>query len=182
MSLNPVLLDPVLVGRVIKPWGISGEVVVEPITENAARFEAGAQLWLGEAMTVVIHARPAGDRWVVLFEGINDRTDADALRGAELMVESSSLLVLEDDRYYVHDLIGCRLESPDGTFLGTVAAVVPGARDCLEVETRGRRALVPMARAFLRAVDMVGRRIVLEPPEGLLETTSIPQPARKGGR
>ena len=134
--------NSVVVGRVVKPWGIAGGVVVESMTDNPSRFQSGAQMWLGEELCTVSSARRDKERWVVRFEGVGDRDEAEALRGAELVVDASALQPLAGDQYYVHELIGCRVESPEGESLGTVTGVVPGPRDWLEVEGRGRQGVV----------------------------------------
>lgn len=161
--------DPVLVGRIIRPRGLIGEVIVEPLSDSPSRFEAGAELWLGEVSLIVARARPDKERWVLLFEGVTSRDEAEKLRGGELEVDASSLPSLDEDRYYFHDLVGCCLEDPAGTSLGKVTGVVPGTPGWLEVDHDGKTALVPMVRVFLMEVDLAGKRIVFDPPTGLLE-------------
>ena len=163
--------DPVLVGRVIRPRGLIGELIIEPLSDHPSRFEAGAELWLGETAMTIAKARPDGQRWVVLFEGVSSRDEAEVLRGSELVVDSSSLSPLDDDSYYFHDLVGCRLEDSEGTYLGTVTGVVPGTPGWLEFDRDGKSALIPMVRAFLSEVDIAGRRIVLDPPAGLVDAS-----------
>ncbi len=165
--------DPVLVGRVIRPRGLRGEVVVEPLSDHPSRFEAGAELWLGGSFLTVAKARPDKERWVLLFEGVTSRDEAEELRGGELVVDASSLPPLDDDRYYFHDLVGCRLEDSGGTCLGTVTGVVPGTPGWLEIDHDGKTALVPMVKAFLREVDLEGNRIVIDLPTGLLEASGV---------
>ena len=165
--------DPVLVGRVIRPRGLRGEVIVEPLSDHPSRFEAGAELWLGGNSLIVAKARPDKERWVLLFEGVTSRDEAEELRGGELVVDASSLPLLDDDRYYFHDLVGCCLEDSGGTRLGTVTGVVPGTPGWLEIDHDGKTALVPMVRAFLREVDLEGNRIVIDPPAGLLEASGM---------
>lgn len=164
--------DPVIVGRVARPHGIAGEVVVEPESGHSASFEPGAELWTGERWMTVLQARPDRRRWCVRFDAAADRDAAEALRGIELWVEADRLQALEAGEFYVHDLVGCRVERPDGRGLGTVRAVISGPRDWLEVEHQGRTTLLPMARDLLHAVDLEARRIVVEVPEGLIETTA----------
>jgi 16S rRNA processing protein RimM len=157
------------VGLVIRPRGIAGEVVVEPLSDHPSRFEAGAQVWLDGAAMSIASARPDGSRWVLLFEGVTSREAAEALRGSELLVDSSLLPPLDEGSYYLHDLIGCSVEEVGGARLGTVTGVVPGAPGWLDIEDDGRSALVPMVRAFLRVVDLEEKRIVIDPPAGLIE-------------
>ncbi len=163
--------DPAVVGRVVRPHALAGEVVVEPMASSSAHFEPGAVLWMEARWVTVQRSRPRGDRWVVLLEGIADRDAAEAIRNVELFVDGGSLPELDDDRYYVHDLIGCRVEDPAGADLGMVVAVVPGPQDWLEVERAGERSLLPMARDWLQDIDIDARRIVIDAPQGLEEAT-----------
>lgn len=165
--------DPILVGRVIKPHGIRGEVVVEPETDNPDRFSPGARLWLGPSMAphTVDGARLHGGRWVVALLGIDTRDRAEALRGQEVVVDSSELPELETDSFWIHDLVGCRLERPDGEVLGTVEDVVispRGGHDWLRLdEGPGGGRLVPMLRHWLVRVDLEAGTIVMDLPDGI---------------
>lgn len=173
MSIPHSPADPVLVGRVIRPRGIIGEVIVEPLSDQPSRFEVGAELWLGGSSLIVTKARPDKDRWVLLFEGVTSIEDAEKLRDGELVVDASSLPPLDDDHYYFHDLVGCCLEDSSGASLGTVRGVVPGTPGWLEVDHDGKIALVPMVRAFLIEVDLAAQRIIIDPPAGLFEASGV---------
>jgi len=177
VSNQPSPADPVLVGRIIRPRGIIGEVVVEPLSDRPSRFEAGAELWVGEKCLAVARARPDKDRWVLQFDGVTCREAAEELRGAELEVDASSLPPLDDDHYYFHDLVGCCVEDVQGSRLGRVTGVVPGVPGWLEIDHESKSALVPMVRAFVREVDLDGKRIVIDPPVGLLEASGIDRTA-----
>ena len=182
MSSGGPPTDPAIVGRVARPHGLSGEVVVKPSNEGSSTFEPGSRLWLNDGWTSVLRCRPDRGRFVVLLEGIEDRDAAESVRGAELMIDGVELPQLEADRYYVHDLVGCRVEDAGGEFLGEVVAVVPGPRDWLEVEKDGTIGLVPMAREILEGVDLDAKRIVVNPPEGLLDATAAPAKERSDRR
>lgn len=164
--------DPAVVGRVVRPRGLVGEVVVELLQAAAAPWAEGRSVWLQEAWRRVVRCRVDNKgRWVIALEGIGDREAAEALRGAVVVIEAGELPELEQDNYYIHDLIGCRVQDVGGDDLGEVVAVVHGPQDQLEVERDGRRSLVPMARALMKEVDVQGRRIVVDVPPGLREVT-----------
>jgi 16S rRNA processing protein RimM len=158
---------------VIRPRGIIGEVIVEPLSDHPSRFEEGAELWLDGCPLTIAKARRDKDRWVLLFEGVTSMDEAEKLRGGELVVDASSLPPLEDNNYYFHDLVGCCLEDSGGTRLGVVTGVVPGTPGWLEVDHDGKTALVPMVHAFLMEVDLEDKRIVIDPPAGLFEASGI---------
>lgn len=103
--------------------------------------------------------------------GVGDRDAAEALRGEEIAVAAADLPELAGGRYYVHDLIGCRVEDPAGADLGEIVGVVGGPQDWLEIEQDGERSLVPMVEPLLKEVDIEARRVVIDPPPGLAEVT-----------
>jgi 16S rRNA processing protein RimM len=103
--------------------------------------------------------------------GIEDRDAAEALRGLRLFVPRDRLPPPEPDEFYNDDLIGVAVETVDGTALGTVVSVQDfGAGAMLEVgAARGRTVLVPFTRDVVPVVNLSVRRIVIDPPEGLLD-------------
>ena len=168
---RPAPADPASVGRVVKPHGLDGELVIEAADPSSSQFEPGTALWLSGRWRTVSKSRQAGARWVIGLEGVADRDAAEALRGEELAVEAETLPKLERDRYYVHDLVGCGVEDAEGRYLGVVVGIAPGPHDRLEVESGEGRMQVPMVQAWLREVDLDKRRIVIDPPAGLAAAT-----------
>jgi len=162
--------DPAAIGRVVRPHGLAGEVVVEP--RGHLDVEALPELWIADSWRRVRRARidPKG-RWVLALQGVDDRDAAEQLRGAEITIDAAALPAPEQDSYYIHELVGCRVEDGDGNQLGTVVAVLSGPQDVLEIESSGERSLVPMARDLLREIDIDERRIVIDAPAGLSEVT-----------
>jgi len=153
---------------------LAGEVVVAPVDSSPVSFEPGSIFWMGGRWLPVTRGRVVNKgRWVIALEGITDRDAAEEIRGTELVVEADELPELEAGHYYIHDLVGCRVEDTAGDDLGEVVAVVPGPQDRLEIERDGHRSLVPMVRALLKEVDLQGRRIVIDPPPGLAEATTL---------
>lgn len=154
------------VGRVGKAHGLRGEVVVTWITNlidertrPGSRFRATGGPILGEDWLTIATARPHQDRWLVRFEGVDDRTAADRLRGIVLEAEP---LATEGD-VFVHELVGKLLVDQHGTEHGTVVALVANpASDLLEL---GDGRLVPLA--FYRSHD--GERVEVDVPAGLLD-------------
>jgi 16S rRNA processing protein RimM len=136
------------------------------------RFTAGAQLGAGTGRTLTVDAvRPHAGNLLVRFAGVTDRAAAAALRGVLLTVEITELPDLDDpDEFYDHQLEGLAAVGPDGAKLGTVREVRHApASDLLVVETDRGEALVPFVRAIVPEVDLAGRRVVLDPPAGLLD-------------
>ena len=167
--------DMVLVGRVARPHGIRGHVVVNPETDFVAeRFHAGAELWTrlnGREQTLrVTDARVEGRRPILGFEGFGTVEAAEPLAGAELRVPESDLQPLPEGSYYLHQLAGCRVETTEGATVGTVARVEGGAGAAvLVVDGATGEVLVPLAQEICVGIDVEARLIRVRMPEGLLE-------------
>jgi 16S rRNA processing protein RimM len=168
-----------VVGRVIKAHGITGEVVVDVRTDDpGSRFAVGSTLrgrtprGGGERDFVVDAARDHSGRLLVRLAGIGDRDAADALRGTLFLVDSADLPpIAEPDEFYDHQLEGLRVHTVSGAEIGTVAEVLhTAASELLSVKTdSGREVLVPFVSAIVTSVSLADRTIVIDPPEGLLE-------------
>ena len=172
---EPVWDDLVTVGRIVRPHGNKGHVVVAVETDfGPERFRAGATFWRlrdGQpAIARIVESRAHGERWVIALDGVQSIDDAEALRDAPLRVAVEALVPLGPDRYYVHDLAGCRVETTDGRDVGPVDRVELGTgTPVLVVAGRRGEVLVPFAEVICKWIDVPARRIVIDPPEGLLE-------------
>jgi len=107
----------------------------------------------------------------VAFDGVTDRAAASALTGTTLVVESADLPPTENpDEFHDADLLGLRVHSVDGADIGELADIVHGpGGDLLVVRVEGREVLVPFVREMVPTVDVRAGRVVIDPPEGLLE-------------
>jgi 16S rRNA processing protein RimM len=165
----------VTVGRIVRPHGNRGQVVVAPETDfGADRFKVGATLGLWrdgrvESLTIV-ESRPQKGRWIVGFDRSTSIDEAETLRNAELQIPAEALHALEAGQYYAHDLVGCRVESVDGAVIGRVRSVDLAAGTPLLVVGSDRgEVLVPLAEPICRRIDLVAQVIVIDPPEGLID-------------
>jgi 16S rRNA processing protein RimM len=168
-----------VVGRVARPHGLRGDVVIKPETDFVAeRFRPGATVWTRSAgrdeQLTIASARVQNGRPVVGFEGLSSIEAAEQLAGLELRVPEESLQPLEPGRYYEHELVGCAVETADGAAVGTVVRVDSGAGGSrLVVEGARGEILVPLAADICVEVDVAGRRIRIAPPAGLLELNEV---------
>jgi len=165
----------VVVGRIGRPHGIRGEVTVETRTDEPdERFAPGATLFVDAPVSslVVQRAHWHSGRLLLHFEGVDDRSAAEALRGLLLHVDREPSEVPEDpEEFYDSALIGCSVAQLDGTALGEVCDVVHlPAQDLLVVRLADEReVMVPFVEAIVPTVDMAARHIVIDPPGGLLD-------------
>jgi 16S rRNA processing protein RimM len=164
------------VGRIGRPQGIKGEVTVEVRTDDPEdRFGAGRVLQTDppeRGPLTVAGSRQQGRYLVVHFAGVADRNDAELLRDTVLRVPVADLPPLADeDEYYDTQLVGLAAELADGSALGEVTDVLhlPGGDVLVVRRSHGAEALVPFVRAIVPTVDLPGGRVVIEPPDGLLD-------------
>lgn len=167
----------VVVGRVAKAHGITGELAVDVRTDSPdQRFAVGTVLAtrLRDGSTrelTVAAARSHRGRLLVRFGEVLTRDVAETLRGALLLADTATLPPTGDpEEFYDHELEGLRAELADGTVVGTVLEVLhsPGG-ELLSVDRDGPTFLVPFVHAIVPVVDIAGGRVVLDPPEGLLD-------------
>jgi 16S rRNA processing protein RimM len=164
-----------VVGHIARAHGIRGQVIVNLETDfPEERFYPGAELFVnrgGEVSPMVITtARFQHDRPVIGLEGIGDMNAANALAGVELRVPVERLAALPEGAFYHHHLIGCQVETVDGAPVGVVSKVEGTmGRSRLVLDTERGELLIPLVAAICTTIDPESKRIVIAPPEGLLD-------------
>jgi 16S rRNA processing protein RimM len=164
-----------VVGRIARAHGNRGQVIVNLVTDFPdARFHAGAELFTQRGTRVealrLTSVRFQHERPVVGIEGVDTMNDAEALAGQELRVPLERLMPLPAGTFYHHDLVGCQVETRAGAPVGVVRDVdasFGGAR--LVVDGAAGEVLIPLVAAICTAVDPGAKRIVIDPPDGLLD-------------
>lgn len=153
------MADLLEVGRIAKPHGLRGEVIVSLSTDRTERLDAGTVLETDRGPLTVVSAVPHQHRWRVRFDGMATREDVEPLHGLVLRAEP----VDDPDAWFVHDLIGAEVVLVDGTAVGTCTAIAENpAYDMVEIDDA---TLVPMP--FV--TDFADGRITIDPPDGLLD-------------
>lgn len=168
--------EAVLVGEVIAPHGVRGEVAVKVHSDVPGRFAPGSGVvgrFAGGALRrlEVVSARPHKGRQLVGFAGVESRDDAESLRGVLLEVPESEVPQAPEGHYYFFQLEGCRCIDRSRGEVGVVEEVAEGGGGVLLLVrgTDGRRIPVPFVEVVVTAVELEDRRILLELPEGLIE-------------
>jgi 16S rRNA processing protein RimM len=170
----------VTVGRIGRPHGIRGDVVVGVRTdEPELRFAPGSRL-----DTDPVGVGPltvAGFKWhsgelLVRFAGIADRDAAAELRGTWVLVDSATIPASDDpDEFHDADLVGLSVRTVDGTEVGTVDDVLHSGQDVLVIKGPDKRVvMVPFVKPFVPDVDVSAGFLVINPPEGLLDLENSP--------
>lgn len=165
------------VGKIVGVHGLRGEVKVELHTDFPERFETGAILNLGDDLIpmYILMARPHKGHMLVQFEGVNSRSDAEQLRNHWLFVDEENAMELDDDIFWVHDIIGLKVQTDEGRFLGTIKDVLfTGANEVYVVQTdskvnRGKDLLLPAIADVVQQVDLDESVLIVQLQPGLLD-------------
>jgi 16S rRNA processing protein RimM len=167
----------VAVGQVVRAHGIRGDVRVRALTDRPAeRFGTLRECVLWDARRDtrtacrVLQARLDGPDVLLRMEGIRSPEAAQALAGQLIAVERERVLPAPEGRFYPWQLEGAQVVTRDGGLVGHFRGIEPGAvQDCWVVDAGGREVLVPAVPEIVVDVDVAQRRVVIDPPEGLLE-------------
>ncbi len=173
------------IGKIARPQGNKGEVIVNIETDFPSRFfDADFLLVKTENQTLklkVLNARNHKGRVVIKFEGYNSINDAETLRDAEIIIPESEKKE-EEDYFYYHQLEGLDVESVDGEEVGRVNSVIviDGQNDVLEVKDKdGRDILIPFVKDICVDVDLEEGLIKVNMPDGLKEANFVKEKTKK---
>ena len=173
--------ERICVGAVTGARGLKGELRVRSFTADPDDLFAYGPL-SDESGTRQFTGRVSGhakDQLLVFIEGIGDRTRADDMKGTRFYIDRDALPPPDDDEFYHADLIGLSAELVDGTDLGPVRGVLDAGGGCsIEVLTRDGPLMVPFTKAAVPVVDLAGGKLVIDPPDGLLEDGLMEEPDR----
>jgi 16S rRNA processing protein RimM len=155
----------IIVGRIVAAHGIRGEVILHSFTQvplDIADYDPLSEEG-GTRTFRIIAARQSAKGIIARIAGVNDRNAAEALAGVTLAVDRKQLPEPEPDAFYHADLIGLAAVDPSGSPVGTVIAVHNhGASDIIEIKPEaGDTLLVPFTAAFVPAVDLASRRMIV---------------------
>lgn len=162
-----------IVGRIGRVHGVRGEVTVEVRTDSPEdRFQVGTSIATDPAKFGPLAI--TGQRWhngilLLTFAGVSDRGAAEKIKNVLLMADVDTA-ESDADEFHVQLLIGSTIELIDGTVLGTIDDVLTTkGQNLLSFMRGGKQVLIPFVKAIVPTVDIAGRKVVITPPEGLLD-------------
>jgi 16S rRNA processing protein RimM len=168
--------DLVTIGEITKPYGLRGEVRVTLLTDDPERFRRLAECVLWDASRDkretrrITTARRHGGAVVLGFDGCTTADAAAVLVGRFVALPRESALPPPTGRFYSWQLEGCRVLTDDGRDVGRVSGIQQGpAQDLWIISDGSVERLIPAVPEIVSEVDLAGRRVVIRPPEGLLE-------------
>ncbi len=166
----------IIVARAVRPRGLKGEIVADLLTDFPDRFEHVSELSGigpgGERKQLKLESHWfQNDRMVLKFSGYDNIESAKTLVGYEFGLPETERVQLSKDEFYDWELEGCSVQVEAGSTIGKVRAVMrTGGVELLVVEDDARREhLIPMAQSIVVEIDISRKKILIDPPEGLLD-------------
>jgi 16S rRNA processing protein RimM len=168
----------IAIARIARTRGNRGEVLADLYSDNPDRFDDLDEVWLefDDGRRQARTRKKLEDVWdhkgrkVLKFEGVDTISDAEAWAGCWVMIPADQVVKLPEGTYFNHDLKGCAVSSIDGTLIGTVSEVLDIADNTqLVVRGGGREYLIPAVKSICIEVSIPDKRILIDPPEGLMD-------------
>ena len=164
-----------LIGYILKPQGIKGEVKVDPVSPDPERYSRLEEVYIqtkDKTQTYSIQKVRVADRFVFLkLFGIDSRSEAELLRGAEVLITAKDLIQPSPDEYFIHDLVGCQVITEDGNLVGKLIGVVQLSSNDVYIVSRGTgdEILIPAVKQVIKQVNVKNQVIIIHSLEGLLD-------------
>ena len=164
------------IGKIKSPHGLKGLVKVRSFSDFPERFLDPGERWLQhegkqlQSMQLMKGTfQPGKNLYLVQFDGIQDRNDAEEWTGASILIPADNRPCLDEDEYHFADLIGMEvIEQTNDRVLGVITSVLPAGNDLLEVHKGTKSILIPFVKAIVPVVDITAGRIEIQPPIGLI--------------
>lgn len=158
-------------GQIVNAVGLKGESKVYPYTDYKERFEELDSLYIENTLYNIEKVRYMGEMAIVKFEGVSDRNAAEALKGSYLYIDRENARELDEDEYFIPDLIGLEIKDEKGGVIGKLSDVIQNtAHDVYEIEMPdGRKFMIPAVGEFVLDVDMGSRVMTVRLIEGMID-------------
>jgi len=170
MGKEPAPPESLIIGHILAPWGIHGEVKVEVVTDFPERFTPGKLVYLDGYPLEIEHCHPHKQHLLVKLTTIDSVEAAEKLRGQDLTIPSSELHHLPEGQYYAFQLIGLDVVTTKGKYLGQITDIMSTAsNDVYIVEGERGEILIPAIEDVVKSIDLKKGKVVIETIEGLLD-------------
>ncbi|HEY48760.1 MAG TPA: ribosome maturation factor RimM [Dehalococcoidia bacterium] len=156
------------VGHILAPWGTKGEVKVQVLTDFPERFTPGELVYVNGRPLEIESSRAHKQQLLVKLATIDSIQDAEKLRDHDLSIPRSEIHALPPDEYYAFQLIGLRVTTADGEYLGRIADImITAGNDVYVVKGDSGEILIPAIEDVVKSIDLDKREVVIEAIEGL---------------
>lgn len=166
--------DYIAIGKILNTQGRAGAVRVLPLTDYPQRFEVKSRVYVSlkgsRKLMSIEKSAPHQKYLIVKFKEIPDMNAAEEIKGGILEITRDQLFPLQENTYYIFDIIGLTVSDRTRGSLGKITEVLQtGANDVYVVETGGRPLLIPALKQVVKEIDLPAGRMVVELPDGLVD-------------
>ena len=170
MGKEPAPPESLIIGHILAPWGIHGEVKVEVVTDFPDRFTPGKVVYLNGYPFEIELCHPHKQHLLVKLATVDSVEAAEKLRGQDLTISGSELHPLPEGQYYTFQLIGLDVVTTKGKRLGQITDIMSTAsNDVYIVEGKQGEILIPAIEDVVKSIDLKKGKMVIEAIEGLLD-------------
>lgn len=161
----------IVIGKIVAPFGLRGEVKMLTLTDFPERFSVGREVLVRQADGElrpfrISESRPYKDGMIMAFEGISSKFAAEELRGMQIVISEDEVGTLSEGSYYLFQLLGLAVITEDGRELGVIEDVLQSGANDVYVTDAG--ILIPGIRDVVKKIDLEGKQMVIWPMPGLL--------------
>ena len=156
-------MDRLIIGEVLKPQGIRGELKIKTFTDFPQDVKAFKTVYIDDTPYKILSFRVGGDGAAYIgLRGIPDRNAAELFRGKLLEGERDDAPALEEGQYYIVDIIGLDCETEEGEFLGKVTHIANLSSDIYTIEKAGKSILFPAVKGVVKKVDLDNKKLIID--------------------
>lgn len=165
--------DWIVIGRVLKPHGLKGEIKVHLLTDYPERFEKGKRVTLKDIEPLpylILDSRIEGDFAFLKLERIESIEDTAGLLGKEFIISADQLIQPGEDSYYPFQIIGLDVFTEENQHIGILSEIYMNPNQSIyEIKSGKKEHLIPATKNFIKKIDLVGKKIIVHVIEGMLE-------------
>lgn len=168
-SAIKMLNTSIIVGKIIAPHGVRGDVRIVPLTDDPKRFYDLKEVTLDDGSVLAIESVKMHNQYVLLqFKGYHDRTVADTLRGKMIHISRDQAVPLGEDEYYTCDIIGMDVYLVDGEYIGKITNIIETGSNDVYVAQKGKeQTLIPALKRVVKKIDLAEKKMVVVKEEEL---------------
>ncbi len=156
-------MQRLVIGEVLKPQGIRGELKIKTFTDAPEDVKAFKTVYIDDVAYKILSFRVGTDGAAYVgLRGIPDRNAAELFRGKKLEGERDDAPPLEEGQYYIIDVIGCSCETEEGEILGTVVDISNLSSDIYTIEKAGKKILFPAVKGVVKQVDIQNKKLIVD--------------------
>lgn len=149
------------IGEILKPQGIKGEVKVKLFTDDEDNLKSQREFIVDGEIKKVVSSKIVGGFLYVVFRGYPDRNSVEFLRGKKLYIERNNASPLEEDTYYIQDVLECVLCDEEENVIGEIIDITPANKDIYTIKQGDKIFRFPLLKTLLVKIDLVNKKVVV---------------------